>query len=217
LSAGGVPNGSYYLRVRAVGEAGVSAPSAETLLTVGCAAPVPPSALSGVVNGTTVSLAWQASPTSGVAYAVIAGSTSGASNIAHVQVGGATSLTASAVPMGRYFIRVRAVTACGSADSNEVELAVGLPPLPGAPGTLTFQVAAGTVSLAWQASAGAVDGYVVEAGSQPGLSNLAVISIGNVLAFGAPGVPPGVYYVRVRGFNAAGQGPASNEVVVGVP
>jgi hypothetical protein len=44
-----------------------------------------------------------------------------------------------------------------------------------------------------------------------------VISIGNVLAFGAPGVPPGVYYVRVRGFNAAGQGPVSNEVVVGVP
>jgi predicted phage tail protein len=216
LSATGVPDGRYYLRVRAANEAGVSGPSAEAVLTVGCAPPLPPTLLAPVVNGTSVTLAWQPSPTAGVSYTIVAGSTSGASNLAQIPVGAATTLSAVA-PAGRYFVRVRAVTPCGVADSNEIELLVGLPPLPGAPSTLTHQVAAGTVGLAWQSAAGAVDGYAIEAGSQPGLSNLAVIRIGNVLSFSAAGVPPGTYFVRVRAFNATGLGAASNEVTVLVP
>ena len=216
LSASGVPNGRYYLRVRAVNAAGVSAPSAETVLTVGCAPPQPPTTLTGTVNGATLTLAWQPSPTSGVSYTVIAGSTSGASNIAQAPVGTATTLTAP-VPPGHYFIRVRAVTPCGGTDSNEVELIVGSTQLPGAPANLTHQVTGGTVSFSWLAAAGAVDGYVLEAGSQPALSNLAVVPVGNVLSFSAAGVPPGTYYVRVRAFNAAGQGPPSNETAVLVP
>jgi predicted phage tail protein len=151
-----------------------------------------------------------------VSYTIVAGSTSGASNIAQAPVGTATTLTAT-VPPGRYFIRIRAVTACGSADSNEIEVVVGAPQVPGAPGNLTHQVTAGTVSFSWQAAAGVVGGYVLEAGSQPGSSNLAVVPIGNVLSFSAAGVPPGTYYVRVRAFNAAGQGPPSNETAVVVP
>jgi hypothetical protein len=216
LSASGVPDGRYYLRVRAVNQAGVSVPSAEAVLTVGCAPPLPPTMLAPVVNGTSVTLAWQQSPTTGVSYTVVAGSTRGASNLAQIPVGTATTLSAVAPP-GRYFVRVRAVTPCGVADSNEIELLVGLPPLPGAPGTLTHQVAAGTVGLAWQAAAGAVAGYAIEAGSQSGLSNLAAIRIGNVLTFSAAGVPSGTYFVRVRAFNLTGSGPPSNEVAVVVP
>jgi predicted phage tail protein len=74
-----------------------------------------------------------------------------------------------------------------------------------------------TVNLSWQAAAGAVDGHVLEAGSQPALSNLARVPLGNVLSFSAADVPPGTYYVRVRAFNAAGQGPPSNELTVLVP
>jgi hypothetical protein len=213
LSVSRVPDGRYYLRVRAANEAGVSAPSAETVLTVGCAPPLPPMMLAPMVNGTSVTLAWQTSATTGVSYTVIAGSTSGASNLAQVPVGTATTLNAVA-PRGRYFVRVRAVAPCGGADSNEVELLVGLPPLPGAPGTLTHQAGAGTVSLAWQAAAGAVDGYAIEAGSQSSLSNLAVLRVGNVLSFNTSGVTPGTYYVRVRAFNETGQGAPSNEVTV---
>ena len=68
--AAGVPDGRYYLRVRAVNEAGVSAPSAEAMLTVGCAPPLPPAMLTGVVNGLSVALGWQPSSTSGVSYTV---------------------------------------------------------------------------------------------------------------------------------------------------
>jgi hypothetical protein len=216
LTASGVPNGRYYLRVRAVNAAGVSAPSAETVLTVGCVPPQPPTTLTGTVSGASLTLAWQPSPTSGVSYTVIAGSSSGASNIAQAPVGTATTLSA-AVPAGRYFIRIRAVTPCGSADSNEIDVVVGGVGVPGAPSTLTHQVTGGTVSFSWQAATGVVGGYVLEAGSQPGASNLAVVPIGNVLSFSAPGVPSGTYYVRVRAFNATGQGPPSNETVVVMP
>ena len=217
LSASGVPDGRYYLRVRAANAAGVSPPSAEAVLTVGCAPPEPASQLTAVVNGASVTLAWQPSPTSGASYTVVAGSTPGASNIAQVPVGTATSLTA-VVPSGRYFVRVRAVGPCGGAESNEVELIVGLPQLPGAPGNLVHQVTGRTVSLSWQAAAGTVDGYVLEAGSQPGSANLAVVSLGNVLSFTATDVPPGTYYVRVRASNITGQGPPSAErTVVVVP
>ena len=216
LSASGVPNGRYYLRVRALNAAGASAPSAEAVLTVGCVPPQAPTLLTGAVNGTSVTLAWQASPTSGVSYTVVAGSAPGASNIAQVPVGTATTLTAAAPP-GRYFVRARAVAPCGTADSNEVDLIVGAPQLPGAPGNLTHQVTGRTVDLSWQAAAGAVDGHLLEAGSQPALSNLALVSLGNALSFSAANVPPGRYYVRVRAFNAAGQGPSSNELTVLVP
>ena len=172
--------------------------------------------LTGVVSGASVTLRWQPSTTSGAWYTVVAGSTSGANNIAEHPVGTATSLTA-AVGAGRYFVRVRAVTPCGGADSNEIELSVGLPQLPGAAVALTHQVAGRNVSLVWQAPGGAVDGYVIEAGSQPTLSNLAVIRPGNVLSYSAADVQPGTYYVRVRAFNAAGQGPPSNEIAILVP
>jgi hypothetical protein len=217
LSASGVPNGRYYVRVRAANTAGVSGPSAEAVLDVGgCASPQPPTMLTFTVTGGTLALGWQPSATPGVSYTVIAGSTSGESDIGQAPLGAATSLTAPGVPPGRYFIRVRAVTACGSADSNEVDVVVGAAQAPGAPANLTVQVNGPNVSFSWLAASGAT-GYVIEAGLEPGSSNLAIVPVGNVLTLSAPGVPPGTYYVRVRAVNAAGQGPPSNEVAVTVP
>jgi hypothetical protein len=62
-----------------------------------------------------------------------------------------------------------------------------------------------------------VSGYVLEAGSQSGAADLAVMPLGNVLTFSAAGVPQGTYFVRVRAFNVGGQGPPSNETTVVVP
>jgi len=65
---------------------------------------------------------------------------------------------------------------------------------------------------------GAATSYIVEAGSSSGASNVAVIDTQSAApTFVATGVGSGRYFVRVRGFNAAGVGPASNETVVIVP
>jgi hypothetical protein len=73
-----------------------------------------------------------------------------------------------------------------------------------------------TVSLTWHPSPELTRGFSVEAGSAPGLSNLAVLPVtGGSLV--VPNVPPGAYYVRVRALNYIGASVPSNEVVVVVP
>jgi hypothetical protein len=114
-------------------------------------------------------------------------------------------------------VRVRGVNGFGpGAPSNEVALTVGTPPapLPGAP-TLTGAVAQTTVSLAWTpaATGGAPTSYVLEAGTSPGAANLFNGNVGASTQLTAA-VTPAVYYIRVRGVNATGVGPASNEVVL---
>jgi predicted phage tail protein len=73
------------------------------------------------------------------------------------------------------------------------------------------------VALSWtpSASGGSADFYVVEAGSAPSLINLAQFSTGSPSpGYAASGVPPGVYYIRVRAGNAFGVSGASNEVAL---
>jgi len=89
---------------------------------------------------------------------------------------------------------------------------------PAAPSRLAGTVSGSRVSLTWQPPAGdAPTSYVLEAGSTTGQTNLANFDTGTTLpSFIADDVPSGTYYVRVRGKNAAGIGPPSNEIVVPV-
>ena len=57
---------------------------------------------------------------------------------------------------------------------------------------LSWNAAAGDGSVLDQAAA-----YVLEAGTEPGTSNVATLTLGNVTSFQAV-VPGGPYYVRVR-------------------
>lgn len=110
-----------------------------------------------------------------------------------------------------------AVTSLGELTANAHAVAIAVGPKPAAPTGLAATVVGRRVMLQWATGAGKpATGYVVEAGSRPGLSNLATIRVANTTLTIDP-VPQGTYYVRVRPLNALGQGPASNEIVVSVP
>lgn len=73
-----------------------------------------------------------------------------------------------------------------------------------------------TVTLTWTRPMELTTGFVVEAGTAPGLANVASFSTaGDSLV--VPNVPPGRYHVRVRARNDIGLGASSNEIVVDVP
>jgi len=186
FTATSVPAATYYVRVRARNAAGTSGPSNEVTIVVSGGGPGPctgapgaPTNLMSSVNGSTVFLSWN-SPSGGCAttYGVEAGSSSGASNLASILTGNAsTSFTASSVPPGTYFVRVRA----GNGNtlggvSNEVVVSVSstggtLTILPATLPTLTVGV---PISIALSVVGGTGTGLVFSPnniGSQiPGLS-----------------------------------------------
>lgn len=181
-------------------------------------APAPPRSITAAIVSATVTISWLPGAPGPVSYVVEAGTAAGGSDVGVFPVGSATTVSGT-LPAGRYFVRVRAVTTNGpSAPSSEVVLdvpATAAPPQ--APSTLSGSVAGGVVTLRWQAAAGNAVTYVIEAGSAPGLANLAVFPTGHLDTTLVAAPPPGTYVVRVRAANAFGVGPASNEVTVVVP
>lgn len=86
---------------------------------------------------------------------------------------------------------------------------------PAAPGAPTAHVSGHRVTLQWKASLDAT-GYRVEAGSAPGLSNLATLDVDDPQLV-VDGVPSGVYHLRVRARNTIGRSSASQDIRVVVP
>ena len=226
FSAGGVPNGTYYVRVRAANAMGASGPSNEATLVVGLppgAAPGPPAALVASSTGNFVTLSWQA-PASGGApttYIIQAGTGPGLANLANFPTGStATTFSAGGVPVGAYHVRVLASNGVGtSGPSNDALLVVGAGSSPQAPSGLAASWVASTVTLSWTAPAGgaAPTSYVIDVGSAPGLADITSVSTGNAAtSLTAVGVPDGTYHVSVRAANGSGVSGPSNAVVVRV-
>ena len=216
-AAGDLQKGTYYARVRAANAMGTSSDSNEVRFVIGRRLKTP-SGFTVSWSGTTATLSWTAAtadsaldtPTN---YVLEAGTSRGASDVAVVNVGNRTVFRAE-VTSGTYFVRVKAQNANGESEPSE-ELEIRTPGTPQAPTALSATGAGAIVDLRWTASVGgfAATGYVIEAGSAPGLSNLARIQVANLTRFTTT-APPGVYYVRVRGVNARGTSLPSNEVVV---
>ncbi len=215
--SGNLPRGRYFVRVRAANAAGASAASPETNFWVGKRL-LSPTGFNVRWVGSTAVFTWT-QPVADAAdveapsgYVLEAGTTPGEASIS-VPVGNVTSFSAP-VPSGTYYVRVKGVGEGAESDPTQ-ELILTPPGAPGAPTALTESGSAATVTLRWQApaSGGAVTAYQIEAGSAPGLSNLAVVQTGNIQSFSTP-IPAGTYYVRVRALNGSGPGPVSNEVVV---
>jgi hypothetical protein len=185
-------------------------------------APNAPTNLTWTLFGSTLTITW-AAPSGGApptAYVIEAGSTPGASDIANFSTGSTdTRFSASVSGSGVFYIRVRGSNAAGVSDpSNEVVATIGSgTPPPGPPTALLADVAGATVTLIWSAplSGGPVSTYLIEAGSSPGVANLANFSTNSAARiYIATDVGGGTYFVRVRGVNSGGAGLPSNEVMI---
>jgi hypothetical protein len=87
---------------------------------------------------------------------------------------------------------------------------------PAPPQTLSSTVTGQLVQLDWLAPpGGGQQEYVLEAGSSPGLTNAASMTLPNRPSFSVM-APPGTYYVRARARNACGTSAESNEIIVHV-
>jgi len=182
--------------------------------------PLAPSAFKSIVAGSTVMLTW-AAPAAGprpTNYIIEAGSAPGLSNLAVVKTADPSLVfVASGVGNGIYYVQIRAASPAGwGPPSKGIVVVVGDAPggAPSTPINLTSTVVGSTVTLRWTAT-GPAAAYFIEAGSVPGIKNLANFSTGNsATEFTAGGVGPGVYYVRVRAATPAGVSGPSNEIVV---
>lgn len=211
-----VPPGNYFVRVRARNAAGTSVPSNEVIVTVGtpCQLPAAPQGLTASVLGTSVTLEWTGA---GGSIQLEAGSAPGRADLFNGDVGTATTVTPTA-PTGFYFVRVRERNACGfGPPSDDIVVSVGVP---APPGNFAASIIGGAVTFRWAGPAPADRApttYLLEAGSAPGLTDLAVLPVAApATGFSVPGVPPATYYVRVRAFDGATIGAPSNELAVTV-
>jgi large repetitive protein len=178
--------------------------------------PAAPTSFAVQLNGLVATLSWSAPAGALTGYALEAGTFPGAANLAVVNLGPQTTFISPALSPGSYYLRVKAVNAAGiGPPSNEVLLTV--PGVPAAPTDLSVQVAGRVATLTWTASAGAVIGYLLEAGTVPGATNLATLPLGAQTTFISPPLPTGVFYVRVKARNAVGTSAASNEVQINIP
>lgn len=128
-----VPDGQYFVRVRAQNTGGTSQPSNEVVVRVGCvAAPPVPTGVVAQVNGDQVSIQWP--PVAGAdGYVLEAGSTPDVMDLGSLSL--STAGFSTAAPAGTYYLRVRAGNRCGlSAPSAVVTVSVGVPVPPPPPG-----------------------------------------------------------------------------------
>lgn len=170
-------------------------------------------------SGTEAYLSWRPPVRGEVdSYIVRAGGVAGESTLANVDTGTAATTLHARAPEGVYFVRVHARHGADiSGPSNEVSFALvplGCNAPPRAPGALSGTTSGGGVSLRWGAAINAAS-YVIEAGSQTGLADIAVLGMGPRLELQV-GAPAGRYFVRARGVNTCGRGAASNEVILTV-
>jgi hypothetical protein len=86
---------------------------------------------------------------------------------------------------------------------------------PGAPRDVHARVNGHEVTLAWT-NVGGASHFVLDAGLGPGWSDISIF-LGSEPHVTFSNVPPGVYYVRLRGGNELGGGRPSREVVISVP
>lgn len=191
-----------------------------TLLTVASpvlaqTVPGPPLAVTSSVTGTTVTLTWSPPATGGVpsGYVVEASVAPGGVPVATLPVIDPV-LQVTRVPIGVYYVRVRAVNFAGqSTPSPELTVTVsstGCPGPPAPPANVRLRAVGLAATVSWTAPTTGcpATSYIVFAGSAPGTSDVARIDAGAELGLNAVAAP-GTYFVRVASVNQHGTSAAS--------
>ncbi|MFN7978432.1 MAG: fibronectin type III domain-containing protein [Vicinamibacterales bacterium] len=221
--------GSFFVRVKAMYPDGGHARSAELLVSGsgggggGAGATPAPSAVRATASGSSLVITWAGATGASVSDVVLdAGTAAGRSDIASgVSIGTSGTFVAPNVPAGHYYVRLRAVGATGlSVTSNEADAVVGgagggSADAPGTPDGFRATASGSTVTLTWFApeDGPAPTSYLLEAGTRSGAADLvAGFALPASLRVTLPGVPPGVYYLRLRAVNGGTVGAAGGEV-----
>lgn len=217
-----LPPGTYEVELVATNPVGRGAPSNRVAMSVGePRAPAAPVSVTPDIIDDVLRLSW--GPPSGgpvpAGYLIEAASQAGPafSTVARVFD---TEWRVSHVPAGAWLARVRAFTSGGVGPPSA---AVDIRPseclaAPSAPAGFAGLATQRVVTLQWSPPLyGSAGEYVIEAGSGPGLANLARLGTGGPAPFWQSAVPPGAYYLRIRARNACGESGPSNEVVLVVP
>lgn len=185
--------------------------------------PQAPTAFNASVMLSTVTLQWTPSTAGGPAetYVIEAGTAPGLANLVTFVVNAPqTSTVVNGVLTGVYYVRVRARNVMGTSGvSPEAVVTVGTCPLPSAPQTLNATINDTLVNLTWgpPATGAPLQGYILAAGTAPGLDNILVAALpATPTAFAAADVAYGDYHVRLFARNACGQGPPTPSVLVRV-
>jgi hypothetical protein len=209
------PIGSFHIRMHALVNGVESGPSNEVPLHVGV--PVPPSApsrLTGMVNGSSVSLAWKHTFGGGPATDALL-DVAGSINTT-LSLGPTESFSFPGVPNGSYTFRVRSANGGGtSPGSNPVTL--GFPGAcsgaPNAPDEFLAHRVGATIFVIWDPpeTGPAPTQYLVNvtgafAGTFPTSARMISGAVG-----------PGSYGLSVRAVNPCGASPPTSEQIVTVP
>lgn len=215
-----LPLGStYYVAVQGYNSDHIPGPPSAELVVDLSSPPGPPASFNAEVAGARATLSWTP-PTFGgapAAYLISVGTQPGVANLlAGYRVSNALSISGD-VPPGVYYAQIQAVNVLGAGAplTLQFEVGGGYQPLP--PSNLRASWNGDQVTLSWNGPVGPPaqmpSSFQLEAGSGPGLLNLAVLNVGGARSFTTP-VPPGTYFVRVRGVSARGVSGASNEIVL---
>ncbi len=233
FSAAGVPDGTYWLRVRGSNAAGAGLPSEDLGVVIssagGCVGlPYGPVLLTPAISGSQVSLSWEApgGPVAPVSYVLYAGSAPGRSDLAAFDLASAATAFSATAPPGTYFLRVAGRSACGvGAMSADAVAAIGPGAgggggvVPVAPDGVAATLSGRVISLSWNSptTGAAPTSYVVDVGTATGASNLGSFNTGTTATTVSGSVPAGRYFIRLRTRANTLLSAPSSEVVVDVP
>ena len=219
------PDGVFFVRLRALTAAGVSAPSNEIQFATGQAAPpLAPLALLATVQDTAVSLQWTENPQGPIitGYQVRAGSGPGLTDVGLAPLPPTARTFSAIAPPATYYVRIVALNAAGESVASNEAVVVAQPgtcTIPAVPMGVVASALPGRLTLRWEApQSGAIPTvYVVHAGSASGMSDRFIVGLPGGVTSASGLVPRVPYFIRMFAANACGTSGPSAETSTTVP